>query len=90
MTADTSLSEPTRILIFLSGIIIVLAGMKAAAPIIAPIAFSVFLAVIFGMLLYWLEKKGLSRRLALLTTLVIFFSIHRGLHRGGLPGRSSG
>ena len=75
MTADTSLSEPTRILIFLSGIIIVLAGMKAAAPIIAPIAFSVFLAVIFGMLLYWLEKKGLSRRLALLATLVIFFSI---------------
>lgn len=75
MTADTSLSEPTRILIFVSGIIIVLAGMKAAAPIVAPIAFSVFLAVIFGMLLYWLEKKGLSRRLALLATLVIFFSI---------------
>ncbi|NTV00096.1 MAG: AI-2E family transporter [Methanoregulaceae archaeon] len=75
MTADSSLSEPTRILIFFSGIIIVLAGMKAAAPIVAPIAFSVFLAVIFGMLLTWLEKKGLSRRLALVTTLTIFFSI---------------
>jgi AI-2 transport protein TqsA len=73
MTAD--LSEPTRILIFFSGIVIVLAGMKAAAPIVAPIAFSVFLAVIFGMFLYWLEKKGLSRRLALLATLAIFFSI---------------
>jgi predicted PurR-regulated permease PerM len=73
MTAD--LSEPTRILIFFSGIVIVLAGMKAAAPIVAPLAFSVFLAVIFGMLLYWLEKKGLSRRLALIATLAIFFSI---------------
>jgi AI-2 transport protein TqsA len=75
MTSDASLSEPTRILIFLSGIIIVLAGMKAAAPILAPIAFSVFLAVIFGMMLYWLEKKGLSWRLSLIATLVIFFSI---------------
>jgi len=75
MTSDSSLSEPTRILIFLSGIVIVLAGMKAAAPIVAPIAFSIFLAVIFGMFLYWLEKKGLSRRLALIATLAIFFSI---------------
>jgi AI-2 transport protein TqsA len=75
MTTYSSLSEPTRILIFASGIIIVLAGMKAAAPILAPIAFAVFLAVIFGMLFYWLEKKGLSPRLALLATLAAFFAI---------------
>jgi predicted PurR-regulated permease PerM len=52
MTAAISFSEPTRILIFVAGIIIVLAGMKAASSILAPIALSVFLAVIFGMLMY--------------------------------------
>ncbi|MBP1928697.1 putative PurR-regulated permease PerM [Methanolinea mesophila] len=75
MAPDLPLSEPTRILMFIAGIIIVLAGMKAASPIIAPIAFSVFLAVIFGMLFSWLEKKGLSTRLALLMTLATFFTI---------------
>jgi predicted PurR-regulated permease PerM len=75
MTTETSLSEPTRILIFAAAIVIILAGMKAASFIIAPIALSVFLAVIFGMLLYWLEKKGLTPRLALLATLAIFFSV---------------
>ena len=75
MTTNAALAEPTRILIFLSGIIIVLAGMKAASSIVAPIAFSVFLAVIFGMLFYWLEKKGLPTRLALLATLATFFAI---------------
>jgi predicted PurR-regulated permease PerM len=75
LTADSSLSEPTRILIFIAAAVIVLAGMKAASSILAPIALSVFLAVIFGMLMYWLEKKGLSPRLALLATLSIFFCV---------------
>jgi AI-2 transport protein TqsA len=75
MTSDSSLSEPTRILIFTAAIIVVLAGMKAAAPILAPIAFAVFLALIFGFLFYWLERKGLSTRLALLATLASFFAI---------------
>jgi predicted PurR-regulated permease PerM len=70
-----SLSEPTRILITVAAAVVVLAGMKAAAPILGPLAFSVFLAVIFGMLLHWFERKGLSTRSSLLLTLVIFFAI---------------
>ena len=70
-----SLSEPSRILITVAAAIVVLAGMKAAAPFLGPLAFSVFLAVIFGMLLHWFEKKGLSTRSALILTLVIFFVI---------------
>jgi predicted PurR-regulated permease PerM len=75
MNSAPSLSEPFRILITIAAIVIVLAGMKAAAPILGPLAFSVFLAVIFGMLLHWFEKKGLSTRSALIATLVIFFAI---------------
>ncbi|NYT20675.1 MAG: AI-2E family transporter [Methanomicrobiales archaeon] len=75
MTPPPSLSEPARIVVVLAAIVIVLAGMKAATPILGPIIFSVFLAVIFGMLLHWFEKRGLSPRSALMLTLVIFFAI---------------
>ncbi len=75
MTPLSSLSEPGRILVVLAAAVIVLAGMKAATPILGPIIFSIFLAVIFGMLLHWLEMRGLSPRSALILTLVIFFAI---------------
>ena len=75
MTPLPSLSEPARIVIILAAAVIVLAGMKAATPILGPIIFSVFLAVIFGMLLHWFESRGLSPRSALVLTLVIFFAI---------------
>lgn len=65
----------SRILIPAAAAVLVLAGMKAAAPILGPLFFSVFLALIFGMLLHWFERKGLSPRLAFLSTLVIFFAI---------------
>jgi predicted PurR-regulated permease PerM len=55
--------------------VIVLAGMKAASPILGPLLFSVFLAVIFGMLLHWLGERGLSPRSALLLTLAIFIAV---------------
>jgi predicted PurR-regulated permease PerM len=68
-------SELSRILITIAAAILILAGMKAAAPFLGPLLFSLFLAVIFGMLLHWFEKKGLSARLALLSTLGIFLAI---------------
>ena len=75
MNSASSVSEPTRILIALAATIVLFAGMKAAAPIFGPLAFSVFLTLIFGMLLHWLERKGLSSLLALLLTFGIFFAI---------------
>ena len=68
-------SELSRILITIAAAILILAGMKAAAPFLGPLLFSIFLAVIFGMLLHWFEKKGLSARLALLSTMGIFLAI---------------
>lgn len=72
------LSGISRSLITIAAGVLILAGMKAAAPILGPLIFSIFLAVIFGMLLHWLEKKGLSTRLALLVTLVVFLAIVAG------------
>ncbi len=75
MNPFPSLSEPSRLLITVAAAIVVLAGVKAAAPFLGPLAFSVFLALIFGMLLHWFERKGLSVRSALILTLAIFFLI---------------
>jgi AI-2 transport protein TqsA len=75
MTPLPSLSNPARIVVVLAAVVIVLAGMKAATPILGPIIFSVFLGVIFGMLLHWFEMRGMSPRSALISTLVIFFAI---------------
>lgn len=75
MTPAPSFSEPARIVVIIAAAVIVLAGMKAATPILGPLIFSVFLAVIFGMLLHWFEKKGLSTRFALLLTLAVFLAI---------------
>jgi AI-2 transport protein TqsA len=75
MNPAMPISELSRNLIIIAAIILILAGMKAAAPFLGPLLFSIFLAVIFGMLLHWFEKKGLSVRLALLSTLVIFLAI---------------
>lgn len=68
-------SRLSGILIPLAAAIVIFAGMKAASPVVGPLLFSVFLTLIFGMLLHWFEKKGLSARSALILTLGIFFSI---------------
>ncbi|MDD1709296.1 MAG: AI-2E family transporter [Methanoregulaceae archaeon] len=75
MNSSTPTSEVSRILIPLAAAVIVLAGMKAASSIVGPIAFAIFLSVIFGSLLHWLERKGLTSGRALLLTLVVFFAI---------------
>lgn len=75
MTRDLTLSGPARTLIIAAAIVIVLAGMRAASPLLGPLFFSVFLAVIFGSMLHWLEQQGLSTRYALLLTLAVFLSI---------------
>jgi AI-2 transport protein TqsA len=75
MTPLPSFSEPARIMVVIAAAVIVLAGMKAAAPMLGPLIFSIFLGVIFGMLLHWFERKGLSTTGALVLTLALFLAI---------------
>jgi len=75
MNLSQSQSRLSGILIPLAAAIVLFAGMKAASPVLGPLVFSVFLTLIFGMLLHWFEKKGLSTRSALILTLIAFFAI---------------
>ncbi|MFA5267719.1 MAG: AI-2E family transporter [Methanoregula sp.] len=71
----SKVSGLSGILIALAAAIVLFAGIQAASPIIGPFILSVYLTLIFGTLLHWFEKKGLSTRRALILTLIIFFAI---------------
>lgn len=70
--------EPGRSVLIAAGIIIILAGMKAASAFIAPLLLSVFLAILFSILLRWFERKGLSHRSALFLVIFIFLAVIAG------------
>ena len=59
-------SKPTQILISIAAFVIVVAGMRAAEPILVPFLLSVFIAIISAPLLFWLQKKGIPTPFALL------------------------
>ena len=58
---EVSLSHASRALIVSAALVIVVAGMKYAAPLLVPFLLSVFIAVISFPLMSWLQQKGTTR-----------------------------
>ncbi len=56
-------------LIAVASFVIVVAGMRAAQPIIVPFLLSAFIAVIFTSPLFWLDRKGVPKVIAVLIVL---------------------
>jgi len=67
------------ILISLAAICIIIAGMKAAAPILNPLFLSIFIAVICLPPLAWLNNKGISSSLAVFLVVGALFVVVGGL-----------
>lgn len=63
----------TPILISLAAICIIIASMKAAAPILNPLFLSIFITVICLPALAWLNEKGLSSTLAVMLVMSALF-----------------
>jgi AI-2 transport protein TqsA len=55
------------LLLAVASFVVIVAGMRAAETILVPFLLSVFLAVISAPPLFWLERKGLPKSLAMLT-----------------------
>ncbi len=74
-----------RALMILAGVVIVIAGLKSAGPLILPLIVSLFLAVLSLPLLRWLEERRVPRQLAVLLTIltVIAVVLGAGLLVGG-------
>lgn len=57
----------------LASLVIVIAGLKAAATILVPITLALFLALVLLPLLRWLRRRRLPTWLAILTVIVVAF-----------------
>jgi AI-2 transport protein TqsA len=73
-------------LLILASFIIVVAGMRAASSILVPFFLAVFIAVICAPPLFWLQRKGVPKVLALLLILVAIVVV--GFLLGALIGPS--
>lgn len=76
---EVSLSPASRALIVSAALVIVVAGMKYAAPLLVPFLLSVFIAVISFPLMSWLQQKGLVKSLSLAIVISVVIMMAVGL-----------
>jgi len=78
---ENGLRRPSlfRVIVALAAAVVVLVGMRLAAPILNPILFAVVLALLFSPLYSWIRRRGLSTPLALVIMLVFVGAIFAGL-----------
>ncbi len=65
----------SSILITFAAFIIIVAGMKAAATIVVPVMFALFLAIICSSPVSWLVGKGVSAWLAILVVILVIIGV---------------
>src|SRR3954447_15314204 len=78
---ENGLRRPSflRVVVALAATVVVVVGMRLAAPILNPFLFAVVLALLFGPLYAWLGRRGLPTPLALLIMLLFVGAIFLGL-----------
>jgi AI-2 transport protein TqsA len=78
---ENGLRRPSllRVIVALAATVVVLVGMRLAAPILNPILFAVVLALLFDPLYSWLGRRGLPTPLALFVMLLFVGAIFAGL-----------
>ncbi|MCY4643503.1 MAG: AI-2E family transporter [Bacteriovoracales bacterium] len=72
-------SRVSSLLFMAAAFVVVVAGMRAAEPILVPFLLSAFIAIISIPLLFWLENKGLPRWFAMLTVIGGLIAIGAGV-----------
>lgn len=80
------LSPAVRLLLSLAAFVVVVAGMRAAQPLLVPFLLSLFIAVIAASPLFYLKRKGVPGGLAMLIVIVMIVII--GLLMGWMIGGS--
>ena len=72
-------SNAARVLLTAAAFVVVVAGMRAAEAIVVPFLLSIFIAIICAPPLFWLERKGLPRWLAMLAVVGVIIAAGAGL-----------
>jgi len=68
-------SPTVRFLVAAAALVVVVAGLRAAAPILIPVLLAVFLALLGYPVLSWLERLGVRLPLAITVTVLIEFGL---------------
>jgi AI-2 transport protein TqsA len=71
-TITTALRQPSilRVMLGLAATVVVLVGMRLAAPILNPILFALVLSLLFSPIYAWLRRRRIPTPLALIIMLV--------------------
>ena len=70
MESKQGQSNWTRFMVVSACFVVLVAGMREAAPILIPFLLSIFIVIICTPLLVWLQKKGIPDALAVLSILI--------------------
>ena len=73
--AQRGFSRAGATLLTAAAFVVVVAGMKSAEPVIVPFLLAVFIAIVAGPPVFWLERKGLPRPLAMLGVLAVLVAV---------------
>lgn len=75
MTDNIKNSSAFKIMVIIASFVIIVAGMKAAQPILVPFLLSVFIAIISSPLLYWLNRKKIPMGISLLLVILCVLGV---------------
>ena len=71
----TGRSKAASMLLTAAAFVVVVAGMRAAESIVVPFLLSIFIAIISAPPLFWLERKGLPRWLAMVVVIGVIIAV---------------
>lgn len=66
-----ALSKGLRFLLGAASFVAIVAGMKAAAPLLVPFLVAVFLAVIAAPMVFWLRRQGIPATIAVVLVIIL-------------------
>lgn len=78
MHTGSPLPRPLQVLLVASCIVILLAGMRAASPLLGPVFCAGFVSILFIVLKHWLERRGLSAGISLLIVIFLYLAAVAG------------
>ena len=70
-----AITRTSGLLVSLAAFVVIVAGMKASAPLLVPFLLALFIAVIIASPYSWLQARGLPAILALLVVLGLFVGV---------------
>jgi predicted PurR-regulated permease PerM len=70
MSAQSTSGQGTKTLLVMASLVVIIAGLKAGAPVILPVVLAFFLSVLSFPLLHWLMRHSVRLPFALLLTVL--------------------